>query len=239
VSTEGACEVCGTPGSVRSVEPGELRSSASWVRVACPVCIDRLRSDEVRSDAETSAAPGATVTRIPGANMHVPGCKCTRCVGFQPGNALAVTHGARSSALRLSSETHELVDLIRPHLPIASPGFEATLESYALVLVRVRRAAAAIDDIETALEDAGLSPSGLYLHARSEALDKLRKDMRLWLASALRYADALGLTPSAQARIIRDGGIGKAAASSAALRELRAHVERNFGRGEIVEADAS
>ena len=132
-----------------------------------------------------------------------------------PANELARTHGAYVSPLRLSDRAAEIADAIRPHLPVGGAAVETTLGGLCVVLCRIERATAALDDVEQRLEAQGGPPIALYAHKRGDdMMTRLRQDLRSWLNLSLRYADALGLTPSAQARILRDAGIGASAQES-------------------------
>lgn len=157
---------------------------------------------------------------------HGEDCTCTRCVGFEPGNTVAVTHGAYVSPVRLSERAQEIADLIRPTLPVGGPQVEPVLASYAIVLVRIERASAAMDAVEEAADEAGARPAGLYLGKAAEPLARLRADLRSWIGLSLKLAAELGLTPAGAARLMRDAGAGRASAAQAALRE---HITANYG----------
>ena len=141
---------------------------------------------------------------------------------WEPGNDVAVTHGAYVSPVKLSGRAGEIADAIRPHLPVGSEAFEPTLQAYALVLTRIERADAALDEVEQQILASTDRAAAAYSRKISEELlTRLRVDLRAWLSQSLRFADALGLTPSSQARILRDAGVGKAAQSQAELAALR------------------
>ncbi len=158
---------------------------------------------------------------------HGDDCRCTRCVGFQPGNEVAVKHGAYASPVRLAPRAEEIADAIRPLVPAWSVAFEPTLALFATSLVRMERATAALDGFEAQADERGVAPLALYGQGADE-LRRLRQDLRGWISTCARLADALGLTPSAQARIMRDAGIGRSAAGQAEDR-LRAHLHERYG----------
>jgi hypothetical protein len=134
---------------------------------------------------------------------------------FPRGNDLHLSHGAYASPLRLGERADEIAEQVRPLLPTPGPAFETTTHSYGLVLTRVEKAVAALERAE-----------GTDDHAEAEKLTRLQKDLRLWLQTALRYAEALAITPASQGRLYRDAALGKTAAAQAALRE---HLDANYG----------
>jgi hypothetical protein len=71
---------------------------------------------------------------------HGPGCGCTKCVGFEPGNELAVTHGATSEAhIRPLARNHRRRALrqigLRPS--DLDPAAKAYLEHYVRLTAKV------------------------------------------------------------------------------------------------------
>jgi hypothetical protein len=139
----------------------------------------------------------------------------------------------------LAPQAQETADVIRALMVEAEvwrPSFEPTLQATAVVLERLRRAEAALEELEERLE-AEASESGALVDAYLRA-DKagglhfrLRQDARGWANTLRGYLADLGLSPAALARISRDSGLGRAARASAALRALEAHVEREYGSG--------
>jgi hypothetical protein len=155
-----------------------------------------------------------------GASAHVPGCACVRCTGFPPGNELSLRHGAYSSPLRLSGRADELAEAIRPHLVAGGAGVDVVVRAYAIVLARVELASAAIE-----AADRAAAPLDSYQDGKGGlALERLRTDLRRWLGLALKYSDALGLTPASAARLARDAAQGVDSATAAQAR-LRRHLE--------------
>jgi hypothetical protein len=166
-----------------------------------------------------------------GASAHGPECPCPRCTGFRPGHQLSVKHGAKSVVGirgRAAEVAQALTELMQAE-GIYRPAFAPTVQACATVLVRLERAAVAIDTVDDALLEA--SPLAGYLSAgdRPEALMRLRQDMRSWAGTARAYLNDLGLSPAALARVQRDTGIGKATRAQVAMRELNAHIERHYG----------
>jgi hypothetical protein len=128
---------------------------------------------------------------------------------FAPGNGVALRHGSYA-VLRLKPRAEEIAEVLRD-VVVEGDRFPAAIESAAMIGARVEAAFAALSD------------------AKPNELRRLDQDARGWARLWLQALAALGLTPAARARILRDAGVGKAAATSAALRELRDHVERTYG----------
>jgi len=166
-----------------------------------------------------------------GTSAHGPECPCARCTGFRAGHQLSVTHGAKSvvGIRGRAAEVAEALTELMQSEGIYRPAFAPTVEACATVLVRLERAAIALDTVDDSLLEA--SPLAGYLAAgdRPEALSRLRDDMRKWSGTARSYLNDLGLSPAALARVQRDTGIGKATRAQAAMRELNAHIERTYG----------
>jgi hypothetical protein len=95
------------------------------------------------------------------------------------------------------------------------PLFLTAVMQYAICLVRQERADAALAAAE---EESG--------RGDGDRLRRLREDSRRWSNAARGWANDLGLTPSALARIARDTGIGRATRSAAAMQALGEHVKR-------------
>jgi hypothetical protein len=154
-------------------------------------------------------SPGAA-SGIPakGASTHGPGCTCVRCRGFQPGHHYAdghgrpTTHGAKSRPhiLAKAPRTLELADAIREVVPIYDPADEFTVHALSVVLVRVERATAALEQLDADLDERGEGPLASYA-GEGEKFDSLRKDLRSWISVAERYFAALGMSPGSRARL--------------------------------------
>lgn len=141
-------------------------------------------------------------------------CPCVRCRGFQPGHKYSPgaveKHGAYKTVLTLAPEAAELADIVREHMPVQSPAFEGTLQSYCILLARINRAHAALEKVE-ADKEAGLVADG------EEPLATLRDDLRKWTSSSLKYAIQLGLTPMSASAIARNIGNERTAATGRPL----------------------
>jgi uncharacterized protein YjiS (DUF1127 family) len=160
-----------------------------------------------------------------GSSKHDEGCRCVRCAGFEAGNQLAMRHGAKVSVLQLQGDAAEVAGGLRDLMIEAQtyrPAFEPTIEVCSVVLVRVRRAALAIDRVDEAAGD----PLAPYATQNAEMLSRLREDMRRWTNAARGYLETLGLTPAALARIARDAG--QAGRARAALDALHDHLLENY-----------
>jgi hypothetical protein len=167
-----------------------------------------------------------------GASAHATGCACVRCRGFGAANEAALTHGSYS-VLKLGDRAQEIADLVRPLLPVPGAAYEGTLQQYAITLVRIERASAALDDTEAMIAEKGIHHATTYAKRGDELMSRLRTDLRAWIRLSVTLASELGLTPGAQGRLLRDTGIGRAAHAQAALDALNDHIRRTYGRGEV------
>lgn len=122
---------------------------------------------------------------------------------FEPGNEVAVTHGAYAK-LKLAPRADELAQDFRRRAPIpTTPTDEPGFAAFGLV-------AAQLEAASKALEEAG-----------PDELGRLRADVRGWLASFIRYADAFGFTPAARVRL----GLDIARTGEALEAHLRTHYD--------------
>lgn len=99
---------------------------------------------------------------------------------FEPGHQLSRKHGAYAE-LTLGRRADELAESIRVAMEgdgLYQPSFEFAIKGLALAKARLEAAATAEQ------------PSA-----------RLESDMRGWANTLLKYADALGLTPTARARL--------------------------------------
>jgi hypothetical protein len=96
--------------------------------------------------------------------------------------------------------TVELAEQVRAVVPIRDAADEFAIQSLAILLVRIERAAAAIEELDAQFDAEGSGPLAVYL-AEGEKFDALRKDLRSWLSVSERYFAALGLTPGSRARL--------------------------------------
>lgn len=174
----------------------------------------------VRRDGTIHESWGKSET---GRSAHRPGCSCQRCRGFEAGNELSTTHGAYGAVARLTPRAREWADATVAEMEregIWRPLFVTAVMQYAICLVRQERA----DEALAAAEGSDVGDG--------DRLRRLREDSRRWSNAARGWANDLGLTPTALARIARDTGIGRATRSAAALQALGDHVEREHGEPE-------
>jgi len=114
---------------------------------------------------------------------------------FQPGNQLAVTHGAYSP-VRVDPLAHQFRDEI-----LAGPGMQYLEQpQYAAIFWRYCRAAARVQLIEDWVDDMTMSESARSDRGQTSALELLRK----WTATMLTLASRLGLDPLSYARLGKD-----------------------------------
>lgn len=135
---------------------------------------------------------------------------------FQPGNTLAVTHGAFSPA-RTDPIAHQYLDEIRddPTLAyLAQPRFQAGLWLWASAMAKVQLLSAWVDGQN--IEQAADSDRG-----KTSALELLRK----WMTTAGTYAARLGLDPLSAARLGKDIAGARQSDAAGELTRLRAQHE--------------
>jgi hypothetical protein len=171
----------------------------------------------VAADAE---APGGALGVRPGHRPaqgfgHDPDCLCVRCSGFQPGNNVPVRHGAYSSPLKLEARAAEIANELRPLLPLYSPVDEPALRLAAITLVRVERAAAALEEIDAR----ATSEIGTYLFEQHDKVARLRSDLRSWISTCDRLLDRLGMNPTSRARLASDLAVTQRTITAQTLRE--------------------
>lgn len=111
----------------------------------------------------------------------------------------APTHGCYS-LVKLGGRAAEIASALREIVPLASPADSATIDSLAMVLAQLERANAVLayrqrEEVERAVEGGSLSD------AERDDLRRLSQDARGWANSALRYFEALGLTPGSRTRL--------------------------------------
>lgn len=148
-----------------------------------------------------------------GASQHDSNCRCPRCRGFEPGNQFSLgrgrpeAHGAYSRSLvRIGPLVEERASEIRDLLPVYHPVDEAALRALAIVLIRIERAEAALEQLEQEIEEEGSGPLAMYgeelrLNGRVVRVDGLKDDLARWLRVAEKYFSALGMTPGSRARL--------------------------------------
>jgi hypothetical protein len=118
--------------------------------------------------------------------------------------------------LRLTRDPRhrEIADAIRERVPVYSPSYEPAVSLLALVLLRLERAAAVLDDADERTQPAEAA--------------RLSQDARGWANSAHRLLESLGMTPTSRARLgldlVRaDDMLDRLAAAG---REVRARADR-------------
>jgi hypothetical protein len=131
------------------------------------------------------------------AATHDDSCACVRCRGFAPANQHATRHGAYST-IQLSVRAAELRDELVEVMPVYSPADEPTVRLLALALARCEAATAALDAADAMTEGKPLAP---YLIENAGALARLREDLRSWLSTSAKLANALGLSPLSRSRL--------------------------------------
>jgi hypothetical protein len=138
-----------------------------------------------------------------GRQRHGPDCGCTRCRGFEKGNAVATKHGAYA-VVQLGPRVDELTDLIRPHVPGYVPGDEVGLRLLCLSIARLERSATALETV-----------------ADPDASARLRQDERGWANTVRRYLNDFRLTPASRER----AGVERLVTESGEVITLRRLVE--------------
>ena len=111
------------------------------------------------------------------------------------------SHGALAQPIRLSKDAHKVAEAVRPLMPAYHPAFEATLETYCILIVRIQRANDALEAWEDGEEAWQRKFPGSEM---PESMKSLEESLRTWTSSALTYASQLGLTPASAAAILRD-----------------------------------
>lgn len=132
--------------------------------------------------------------------LHLPDCQCLRCTGFQPGNAAALRHGAQAT-LALAPRASEIAADLRSVVPARSPSDEPTILLAALVLARIERANAWLDE-HGLLDEHGAPQPVLRVLGTTEN-------------TAARLLDRLGCTPTARARLGLDVALAQRASEQA------------------------
>ena len=122
--------------------------------------------------------------------------RVTRCVGFQagntdgqrfePGNEVGLRHGAYASPVKLEGRVSELAPQLADLVPAYREADGPAVQLLAVTLTRIERAAATVEADENGDEVAS---------------QRLRDDLRKWVGTSVRLLDALGMTPTARARL--------------------------------------
>lgn len=198
--------------------------------------LGRVPSERLHVTANGTIVEG---TRPSAGTGHPRDCSCTRCVGFTAGptgTAITRTKSGAYSLVEIKGRAGEVATGLREIMELEGiyrPLFAPTVEACAIVLVRMERAAKAIehvDELAANLEGANVLTG--YVSRTPELDDQLgnlRDDLRRWSALARGYLETLGMTPRSLAALTRDTGIGKQTRAQAALVELRQHLEVHHG----------
>ncbi len=143
---------------------------------------------------------------------HGPDCTCTRCKGFEPGNELALRHGAYA-VVALGPRVEELADQIRELVPAYSASDEITIRLLCLTLARLERSSDVTGNVPI------------------EELGRLRENERGWTNTARRLLNDLGMTPTSRA------GLGLALVQAKG-EALRAHLaNKRAAAAETIDAE--
>ena len=131
--------------------------------------------------------------------LHGAACPCHRCVGAQPGNDLAVTHGAYRADVVIAAEprTQEILAWIRDTQPVHAPCDAMTEARLAVVYRRTELAVAAIDEADRLAVD---RPIASYAVGK-DWLPSLRADLDRWMSRATSLERELGRTPLSRAKL--------------------------------------
>ena len=166
-----------------------------------------------KTGSKPPAPPMRSHGSAKGASKHDSNCRCPRCRGFGPGNQFALgqgrpeAHGAYSRSLvKIGPPVEERANEIRDLLPVFHPVDEAALRALSIVLIRIERAEAALEQLEHEIEDEGRGALAMYgeelrLNGRVVRVDGLKDDLARWLRVAEKYFSALGMTPGSRARL--------------------------------------
>jgi hypothetical protein len=139
---------------------------------------------------------------------------------FQSGNTLALTHGAYA-VVAFSSRASEIADEIRPLVPGYSSADEPAVRLLSLVLTRVEKGTAALDEVD-AHAASDLAP---YAVGDAAKLQRLRQDVLGWTNTARRLLSDLGMTPLSRSRL----GLNLAHGESVVIQLQREQREREEG----------
>lgn len=135
------------------------------------------------------------------------------------GNTLSVgkgrpaEHGVMASPLRLAPEADAIAERVRPLMPVKSPAFEGTLQTYCILLARLQRAHVALEKEAAKVDESEKEHDRLLKSDPDAAKDfevytpkyqYLAEEMRKWMSASLKHATQLGLTPASAAAILRD-----------------------------------
>jgi hypothetical protein len=129
--------------------------------------------------------------------QHPADCGCARCLGFGPGNDVAVRHGAYSLRLSEHEETQAFADFIRETQPVSHPADEGAVQRLADVYRRIDLSGRALDEADQKTAE---NPLAGYTD-KAAWLGRLRDDHARWLREAGRIEAELGRTPASRAKL--------------------------------------
>ena len=132
---------------------------------------------------------------------------------FEPGNQVAVSHGAYAT-LRLNDRREELAEALREIVPASSQADEATIWLLAGILTRIETATTYIDE------------HGIFQNAKGEPRAILAR-LSTWENTAARLLRDLGCTPTSRAAMGLDLARTPGAALAAYLEAQRRAKEQN------------
>ena len=118
---------------------------------------------------------------------------------FEPGNQLQRTHGAYAAAASFGDEVDERAAVLAPLVPCYLDSDAPAVSLLALTLGRIVRGEQAL----ASAEDDG----------KTDTAATLRRDLRGWVNTATKLLDALGMTPTARARLGLDVAAARRAMS--------------------------
>jgi len=138
----------------------------------------------------------------------------------QPGNDLGKTHGAYSSALKLSTDPRvlELAEAIEATQPVSHPCDSGAIMRLALVYRRLELSTVALDQADEAT-------AGKPVMAYADKLEwfaRLRDDHARWLREAGRIEEQLARTPVSRAKLGLHLALGQRALTIVDLHEAAA-----------------
>jgi hypothetical protein len=114
-------------------------------------------------------------------------------MGFQPAHALSRKHGAYA-VVALRGRADELASELRELVPLASLSDSPTIDVLALLLAQLERAGVVLASAQQR-EHERLTQGGAATAEDRDELKRLAADLRGWTNTALRYLEALGLSP--------------------------------------------
>ena len=124
--------------------------------------------------------------RVHGENCGgAPGVLCVRCTGFPKGHELRITHGAYAAPYRLAERAGEVAGLLAEVVPVRSPADSPLIGLVAITLVRIERAAAALEQADAA----------------GESMPALEAQLRSWVSLSSRLLEQAGMSPQARAAL--------------------------------------